>query len=107
MYDPISQTLFSGDLGASLLPETSTYTRVTDFAAHIKHMEGFHRRYMPAGKACQLWAQMVRGLEIERIVPQHGAMLEGKAMVHQFIDWVANLQCGVDRIDATMYQIPR
>jgi flavorubredoxin len=51
---------------------------------------------------------MTRTLDIERIVPQHGAMFEGKAMVNQFIDWVAQLKCGVDLSDEKdWYQIPQ
>ncbi|MCI0476602.1 MAG: FprA family A-type flavoprotein, partial [Anaerolineales bacterium] len=80
VYDPISKTLFSGDLGASLLPFDNEYPVVGDFRAHVKYMEGFHRRYIASGQACQLWATMVRALDIERIVPQHGALFEGKAM---------------------------
>jgi flavorubredoxin len=106
VYDTISRTLFSGDLGTSILPPEDTYVRVDDFSAHQKYMEGFHRRYMTSSKACQLWVAMVRQLEIERIVPQHGAMFEGKAIVGKFIDWVAELRCGVDLIDEKMYQIP-
>lgn len=96
VYDPISKTLFSGDLGASLFPPDKIYPVVTDFKAHVKYMEDFHRRYMASNKACVRWAMMVRALDIDRIVPQHGAMFEGKAMVNRFVEWVTNLQCGVD-----------
>lgn len=108
VYDPISKTLFSGDLGASLLPFDNEYRVVGDFGAHVKYMEGFHRRYIASGQACQLWATMVRALEIERIVPQHGALFEGKAMVNQFVDWIAQLKCGVDLLaEQNWYQIPQ
>jgi flavorubredoxin len=96
VYDPIAKTLFSGDLGASLLPPEVTYATVPDFGANVKYMETFHRRYMASNKACRRWATMVRSLDIERIVPQHGPMFDGKPMVNRFIEWVANLQCGVD-----------
>ncbi len=107
VYDPVSKTLFSGDLGASLLPPDGRYVRVEDFDAHVQYMEAFHQRYMPSPAVCRQWAEMVRGLEIERIVPQHGAMFEGKEMVDRFIDWVANLDCGVERMIAQgVYRIP-
>jgi flavorubredoxin len=107
VYDPISKTLFSGDLGTSLLPPDSAYPTVKDFGAHVKYMEAFHRRYITSGQACQLWTAMVRALDIERIVPQHGAMFEGKPMVSQVIDWVANLKCGVDLLaEQNWYRIP-
>lgn len=108
VYDPISKTLFSGDLGASLLPAENAYPIVKDFDAHVKYMLGFHQRYHASGEVCRRWAAMVRALDIERIVPQHGALFEGKAMVAQFIDWVAQLKCGVDLLDEQdWYQIPK
>ena len=96
VYDPISKTLFTGDLGASLFGSDKMYATVTDFNTHVKYMIDFHRRYMTSNKACVKWAMMVRALDIERIVPQHGAMFEGKAMVNRLVEWISNLQCGVD-----------
>lgn len=101
IYDTTSKILYSGDLGASL---GITYREVPDFDSHIQYMEGFHRRYIAANKAMRAWAQMVRGLEIEVIAPQHGALFKGPAMVKRFIDWCEQLQCGVDLI--TQYRIP-
>jgi flavorubredoxin len=106
VYDPISKTLFSGDLGTSVLPSDKSYAVVVDFDAHLTYMDSFHRRYITSGKACQFWANMVRELDIERIVPQHGAMFEGKAMVKRVIDWISGLQCGVDLIEQGMYKVP-
>lgn len=48
---------------------------------------------------------MVRQLDIEMIAPQHGAILKGKDMVNKFIDWVENLETGVDLMD-DVYRIP-
>ena len=102
LYDPVSKILYSGDLGASLGGETSA---VTDFDAHIPYMEGFHRRYMASNKVLRSWADMVRGLDIEIIAPQHGAYFKGKAMVGRFIDWCADLQCGIDLI-CPLFKVP-
>ena len=108
VYDPISKTLFSGDLGASLLPPDNQYPTVSDFEAHLQYMEDFHLRYMPSPKVCRQWAAMVWGMDIERIAPQHGAMFEGKALVKKFINWIATLQCGTDLLlKKGVYQIPK
>ncbi len=88
VYDPVSKTLFSGDLGASIAPG---YVEVTDFDAHVPFMEGFHHRYMPSAEANRYWAAMVRQLDIERIVPQHGAIFPDRATSARFIDWVEKL----------------
>lgn len=102
VYDPVSKILYSGDLGASL---GTDYWAVSDFDAHIPYMEGFHRRYMASNKVMKSWADMVRGLDIEIIAPQHGAYFKGKDMVGRFIDWCADLQCGVDLI-CPLFKIP-
>jgi flavorubredoxin len=102
VYDPVSKSLFSGDLGASIAPG---YVEVTDFDAHIKYMDGFHRRYMPSARANQAWAQMVRTLDIERIVPQHGAIFPDRRTSARFIDWVAQMPGAADLISAG-YRIP-
>jgi flavorubredoxin len=102
IYDPIAKILYSGDLGASLGIE---YSCVPDFDAHIPYMEGFHQRYMASNKVMKAWANMVRGLDIEIIAPQHGAFFKGKDMVRRFIDWCAELECGVDLI-GSLFKIP-
>lgn len=102
VYDPVSKILYSGDLGASLGAE---YWEVTDFDAHLRYMEGFHRRYMASNKVMKSWADMVRGLDIEIIAPQHGAYFKGKDMVGRFIDWCAELQCGIDLI-CPLFKVP-
>ncbi len=107
VYDPVSKTLFSGDLGASLIPDNA-YQVVSDFDAHIRYMEDFHRRYMPSPQVCRQWAAMAWHMDIERLVPQHGAMFEGREMVKRFIDWVANLECGTDLLlKRGIYQLPK
>lgn len=93
VYDTVSKILYSGDLGASI---GQTYTHVDDFQAHVKHMEGFHRRYMTSNKAMRAWAKMARTLDIDIIAPQHGAIFVGRPLVAQLIDWLEGLECGVD-----------
>jgi flavorubredoxin len=96
VYDPISHILYSGDLGASIGTDLRV---VEDFDAHVRYMDGFHRRYMASNRALKAWAAMVRRLDIETIAPQHGALFRGKPMVERFISWCEGLPCGVDLID--------
>lgn len=105
-YDPVSKILFSGDLGASIVGLDQAAEPVRDFDAHLPSMEAFHRRYMVSNKVCRLWARMVRQLDIEQIVPQHGRRFVGKAMVARFVDWVDALSCGVDLLEQTHFQVP-
>lgn len=105
LFDPVSKILFSGDMGASIGAGTAA-DPVVDFDKHIQYMQGFHQRYMCANKACKLWVNMVRKLDIEKIVPQHGQAFVGKEMVKQFLDWIEKLECGVDLIGADIFKIP-
>ena len=95
VYDPVSKIYYSGDLGASL---GQTGREVQDFDAHVRFMEGFHRRYMASGRMMRAWVEMVRGLEIDVIAPQHGAVFVGRELVRRFLDWCAGLECGIDLI---------
>ncbi len=102
LYDPVSKILYSGDLGASLGQD---YQEVTDFDAHVRHMEPFHRRYMPSRRVLQAWAAMVRQLDIELIAPQHGAFFRGRPLVERFISWCEGLECGIDLM-LDRYKLP-
>jgi len=102
-YDPVSRILFSGDLGASL---GGDHEPVSDFDAHIPLMEAFHQRYMCSNKVCRLWANMVRSMDVEMIVPQHGPAFRGKPMVTRFLDWISDLKCGVDLLTQQNYRFP-
>jgi flavorubredoxin len=102
----VSRILFSGDLGASMVHADMAATPVEDFDAHLPLMAPFHRRYMSGNRVCRLWAQMVRGLDIEWIVPQHGRAFRGPAMVNRFIDWVETLECGIDLMTPEIFRLP-
>jgi len=102
-WDPVSRILFSGDLGVSLGGDPKEW--ITSLEPYLPQMEPFHRRYMVSNKILRLWAQMVRRLPIEMIVPQHGAPLKGAA-VRQFIDWAQDFHCGIDLMTERDYALP-
>ncbi|MBI5032314.1 MAG: FprA family A-type flavoprotein [Chloroflexi bacterium] len=93
VYDPVSKILYSGDLGASL---GMTYTVVPNFDEHLQYMTGFHKRYITSNKALRAWVAMVKQLDIDMILPQHGAAFATKEHVARFIAWLEELPCGVD-----------
>jgi flavorubredoxin len=49
---------------------------------------------------------MVRQLDVQMIVPQHGAPFQGKAIIEEFLQWVEQLECGIDNLQQVHYQIP-
>lgn len=104
-YDPVSRILFSGDLGASMGTGAQAQEFVTRLAGQVPRMEGFHRRYMVSNKVMRHWAQMVRSLDIDMIVPQHGSPMRGPA-VREFIEWAERLECGIDLLTSKDYRVP-
>lgn len=105
-YDPVSKILFTGDLGVSLMDGAQAKIPVRDLAPHIAKMEGFHRRYMVSNKILRLWVNMVRGLDVQMLVPQHGAPIVGRRAIEDFYGWCENLRCGIDLFDERNYQLP-
>lgn len=105
-YDEKSKILFSGDVGASI-NESNDDEPVGDFEQHCQSMLGFHQRYMAANKVCRLWVNMIRQLDVEMIVPQHGRPFGGKVMVNKFLDWFEQLECGIDRMTEKSFTAPK
>jgi flavorubredoxin len=104
-YDPVGKVLFSGDMGANL-HDADLSSPVDDFDAVVPYMEAFHRRYMSSNRVCRLWANMVRQLDVEWLVPQHGRSFKGKQMVERFLGWIESLPCGVDLMTQDNYRVP-
>jgi len=107
-YDPVTKILFSGDMGASpfLLYSEKVEQPIDNFDDYVCNMESFHRRYMANNKVCRYWANMIRHLDVEWIVPQHGKSIKGKDMIERFLKWVEELKCGTDLVTQKNYQIP-
>lgn len=93
LYDAKAKILFCGDVGAALLPPENSDLFVKDFDAHIRHAEGFHRRWMGSKEAVLDWCERASKLNIDMLCPQHGAIYQG-ADVARFINWFAELEVG-------------
>lgn len=93
LYDPKAKILFSGDVGAALLPAGDDNLFVEDFDKHIRHADAFHRRWMGSERAKRDWCARVSALDIDMMCPQHGAIYRGND-VKRFIDWFAALDVG-------------
>ena len=104
VYDPIAKVLFSGDIGAAMMPDDDERPFVDDFAAHLPHIVGFHRRYMCGNRAARNWVQRVRQLDIDMLAPQHGPIYRGAA-VAAFLDWFEQLQCGMDLLPEILAEV--
>lgn len=70
--------------------------RLQDFEKHVDKITGFHKRYIPCRKAIDLRLKGIEGLEINYILPQHGAIFEG-GNAKKFIEWLKTLdKVGLD-----------
>jgi len=91
VYDPMARILFSGDIGAALLPRDYKDIFVNNFEKHVQYMTGFHRRWMPSNRAKSRWISQVRELKIDMLCPQHGAIFRDDD-VKRFLDWFDELE---------------
>ena len=93
VYDPKSEIIFSGDIGAALLPDSEASLYVDSFNEHVQYMEKFHIRWMPSSTALKRWVTRVRDLKPKMICPQHGGIFKGEN-VDKFLTWLENLEVG-------------
>lgn len=93
LYDQEADILFSGDIGAALLPDAYPSLFVEDFAEHRQYMRGFHQRWMPSADALKSWTRRVRQLSPKLIAPQHGCIFQGDD-VERLLDWLEALSVG-------------
>ncbi|MGE4231717.1 MAG: MBL fold metallo-hydrolase [Bacteriovoracia bacterium] len=92
LYDPTARILFSGDVGAALIPPGYGLF-VGNFDEHVKYMTKFHQRWMASNEAKRAWVRRVRKLKVDMICPQHGAIFKGED-VAKFLDWLDAVDVG-------------
>lgn len=93
VYDEKAGILFCGDVGAALLPPEMGGLFVENFDKHIRHADGFHRRWMGSKEAVLDWCERVGKMKIDMLCPQHGAIYRGEDVM-RFINWFAELPVG-------------
>lgn len=59
LYDSRSKIVFSGDIGAAVVPSPESYKHVENFEEHEEFLYGFHKRYMGSNKLCRAWVGLV------------------------------------------------
>ena len=98
LYDSRSKIVFSGDIGAAVVPSPESYKHVENFDEHVEFLRAFHRRYMGSNKLCRAWVNLIEKLDVDIIAPQHGLIFE-QENVKLFLEWLKELQCGSDFLD--------
>ncbi|MGK5095052.1 MBL fold metallo-hydrolase [Deltaproteobacteria bacterium TL4] len=92
-YDAKAGILFSGDIGAALLPNIDAAMVVEDFNTHVSYMKAFHERWMPSSEALKAWVKRVRKIKPTMICPQHGAVFQ-QDTIEPFLTWLESLNVG-------------
>lgn len=93
VYDSAARILFTGDMGAALLPAGKDDLFVANFDDHIQYMRGFHERWMGSEEAKNKWVDRASRLKIDMLCPQHGAIFTGED-VPRFFQWIRELKVG-------------
>ncbi|TNF30957.1 MAG: MBL fold metallo-hydrolase [Deltaproteobacteria bacterium] len=90
-YDPKTRSLFSGDVFGALVEEWDLFAG----PGFPENMASFHQAYMPSNAHLRAAIRRLRQLDIDRILPQHGSVIEG-AQVAEAFDFLEALPCGLD-----------
>ncbi|MFN8545360.1 MAG: MBL fold metallo-hydrolase [Candidatus Binatia bacterium] len=91
-FDRKTRSIFTSDIFGALSSPTWSLFGSGDFRAE---MGMWHQTYMSSGRALRECVERIEGLGVERILPQHGSVLEGEAM-HAAIAFLKTLPCGAD-----------
>ncbi len=95
VFDHASGILFTGYLEAAIHTKGETPLYMENFEEHVRHMEGFHVRYVATSRAIEYWLSKIRNLPIRMVCSQHGYIFrENEA--RQFLEWIGKARVGFD-----------
>lgn len=111
-YDNKTKILFSSDLFGSFSSKWDLFLMLTEECytcpdydncpngrdyCPLPDIVDFHRKIMPNGKALQYAMNVIKGIDVEMIAPQHGSILVGKKEIGFVTDVLASLdRVGID-----------
>lgn len=87
-YDYNSKILFSSDLFGAFSYEWSLFAA----DGYMEKMKAFHEHYMPSNDILRPVMEVLLGMDISMIAPQHGSII--KDNVIKYIKALRDLQCG-------------
>lgn len=90
-YDRNTRSLFTSDIFGAISKNWSLFAS----GDYLHAMKAFHQVYMPSNRILKPCMQRLAQLEIDRILPQHGSILEGD-QIQAAIDYLMALPCGLD-----------
>ncbi|MCP4153766.1 MAG: MBL fold metallo-hydrolase [bacterium] len=93
-YDKKTKSLFSGDVFGALSMDWKLI--ISDH--FLESLSVFHEIYMPGNKMLSVCMEKLESMDIQRILPQHGSVIEGDN-VALAIKHLKELPCGIDLIN--------
>lgn len=95
-YDEKTRSLFSADIFGAVSRDWSLFAE--EGADFIAPMATFHQKYMPSNRILRHCMEQFDLLDIDRILPQHGSILEGR-QISEAIEFLKELPCGIDLME--------
>ena len=92
-YDTQSRSIFTSDIFGAV---SDQWGLKASSDAFLPRMDSFHQAYMPSNQVLtHALTRMQKRWQIDRILPQHGSVIEG-AMVGRAFEHLMALPCGID-----------
>ncbi|MFW0883671.1 hypothetical protein ACMCNP_01190 [Candidatus Acidulodesulfobacterium sp. H_13] len=98
LYDPVSKILFSGDIGAALVPREDPKGKRSRMYSSGILTHTLSIWSISARDGCLRTSPrfgLISKLDVEVIMPQHGLIFKGKDMVNKFLNWFDALNVGL------------
>ena len=89
-YDKKTKSLFTSDIFGALEDSWSFYADENYF----EYSRRFHEEYMPSREIFNFALSKIEELDVERILPQHGSIIE-KKYIPKLIEKYKKLECGM------------
>ncbi|GAX61147.1 flavoprotein [Candidatus Scalindua japonica] len=93
MYDVKTKTLFTSDLLGGISKNWSLFAE----KGFLESMKVWHQMTMPSSHILKKCMNGLEKLELERILPQHGSILQGD-QIKEAIECLKSIKCGVETI---------
>lgn len=92
-YDRKTRSLFTSDIFGAINEQEWELFASGDRA--IEAMRAWHQLYMPSNRILRPCMEMIEKMDVVRILPQHGSILEGE-FIRKAIAMLKELPCGID-----------
>jgi diguanylate cyclase (GGDEF)-like protein len=89
-YDRRSRTLFSSDLFGGFSSDDALHATTESFEG----IRAFHEHYMPSSEILGHCLDVIEELDVERIAPQHGVVLD-RELAKEVLEQLREIDCGL------------